>query len=487
MHVERLTVLDAGFLDAEDADPHISLAVGALAVLSGPTPNPDNLATALGERILAIPRLRQVVRRQAMDLSAPEWVDDPNVDIAHHIRRAALPGPGDDAALFRFAAEAMEPRLDRERPLWQCWIIEGLADDRWALLMKVHHCVADGIAIMQMLAGLSDDGAGETFVGAVRPVRAGGDEVRPAPTLSLNPLHWVRAAWNTASTMPSAAALTIGGAIQIVDGLLRAGPKSTLNGPVSTMRRYSATHVPLADVTAVCRAYDVTLNDVALSAITDAFRAALRRRGEVPQRNSLRTLVPVSVRSVSGPGDVGNSVSVLLPYLPVDEPDLVEQLRTVHRRLGGAKNSGQRQAGSAALSALKLVPFAFASRAIRVLTGLPQRGVVTLATNVPGPRHHLQVLGCEVVRMLPIPPVALRLRAAVAILSYGEELVFGIISDFDAFPDVDEIASGIDGAVARLTANARHPHPGRPALALLEAPTTDEMTPAENPTQRGKR
>ena len=470
----RLSTLDAGFLDAEDADPHISLAVGAVSVLDGPVPDHGQLVDAIGERISAIPRLRQVVRRQPLDLFAPEWVNDPALDLAHHIRRAALPHPGDDAALFRFAAEAMEPRLDRERPLWQCWIIEGLADGRWALLMKVHHCIADGIATMHLLAGLSDGGEGDRYVNALRAAHAGNSVGHPLPMLTLNPLRWAHSVWDTASAMSASAALAVGGTIQIVDGLLRAGPKSTLNGPVTAIRRYSAVQVPLADVAAVSQAFDVTLNDVALSAITDSFRAALKRRGEEPHRRTLRTLVPVSVRSTDAMDQIDNRVSVMLPYLPVDEADQVEQLQAVHRRMARAKSGGQRQAGSSVVAALKLVPFAFASRAIRILTALPQRGIVTLATNVPGPQRHLQVLGREVVRMLPIPPVALRLRAAVAILSYGEDLVFGVTTDFDAFPDVDELARGIAHAIAHLTAVARHPHPGRPALALMEWRAFDE-------------
>lgn len=487
MKVARLNTFDAGFLDAEDADPHISLAVGAVSVLEGPVPDHDQLVEVISERISAIPRLRQVVRRQPLDLFAPEWIDDPTLDLAHHIRRAALPHPGDDAALFRFTAEAMEPRLDRERPLWQCWIIEGLAGDRWALLMKMHHCIADGIATMHMLAGLSDGGEGDTYVNAIRAAHAGRPAERSLPTLTLNPLRWARNGWNTASALGTSAASAVGGTIQIVDGLLRAGPKSTLNGPVTTMRRYSAVQMQLADVTAVSQAFDVTLNDVALSAITDSFRAALKRRGEMPHRRTLRTLVPVSVRSTDAMDQLDNRVSVMLPYLPVDEPDLVEQLRTVHRRMARAKSGGQRQAGSSVVSVLKLVPFAFASRAIRILTALPQRGVVTLATNVPGPQRHLQILGREVVRVLPIPPVALRLRAAVAILSYGEDLIFGITTDFDAFPDVDELAGGIGRAIAHLTAVARNPHPGRPALALLEPRTADDRSHQTRSAARGRR
>ncbi|KWX56543.1 wax ester/triacylglycerol synthase family O-acyltransferase [Mycobacterium sp. NAZ190054] len=459
--MEHLSALDAGFLDAEDADRHVSLAVGAVSVLEGPVPTHHEILAAFDERVRRVPRLRQVVRRHPFDLSAPEWVDDPNLDLSHHIHRAALPRPGDDAALHRFVAEAMEPRLDRERPLWQCWVIEGLTEGRWAMLMKVHHCIADGIATMRMLAGLSDDGEGETYVGALRagPAHNGHPPALLRPTL--NPLRWARGAWDAVSALTSATAVTVEGTIEIVDGLVRPAGSSTLNGPVTTMRRYSAVQVPLAGVLAVCDAFDVTLNDVALAAITDSFRAALQRRGEEPRPDSLHTLVPVSVRSDHDMDRVDNRVSVMLPYLPVDEPDRVEQLRTVHRRLSRVKAGGQRQAAGAAVTAAKLVPYALAARTIRALTSLPQRGVVTLATNVPGPRRRLRVMGRDVVRMLPVPPVALHLRTAVAILSYGDELTFGVITDFDAFPDVDELTAGIADGVNSLVEAATLATTGR--------------------------
>ena len=129
-------MLDAGFLHAEDSDRHVSLAIGALSVLAGPMPDFDSLAAGLAERILSVPRFRQVLRTQPLDLGAPQWVDNPNVDISHHVRRAALPRPGDDAALFGWVAEVMERRLDRDRPLWECWIVDGLQHNRWAILIK---------------------------------------------------------------------------------------------------------------------------------------------------------------------------------------------------------------------------------------------------------------------------------------------------------------------------------------------------------------
>ena len=450
--MEQLTMLDAGFLHAEDSDRHVSLAIGAVCVLAGPMPDFDSLATTLAERVLAVPRFRQVLRTQPLDLGAPRWADDTDIDISHHVRRAALPRPGNDTALFRWVAEVMERRLDRDRPLWECWIVDGLAHNRWAILMKIHHCIADGIAATQMLARLCDNGGSGTFATEIRaahePTRSG----LRLPALSVNPIDWISAGWRTSQGVTAAAAQALQGAIEIAGGLLRPAAASSLTGPVTNMRRYATVEVSLENVTRICDQFEVTVNDVALAAITDSFRTMLIRRGEAPQRNSLRTLVPVSVRSNDATDKTDNRVSVMLPYLPVEKADPISQLRTVHARLTRAKASGQRQAGNIFVSAANAIPFPFTAWTVRALTRLPQRGVVTLATNVPGPRKRLRVMGREVIRLLPIPPLALQLRTGIAILSYADHLAFGIIGDYDAAPDVDELACGIERAVARLTA-----------------------------------
>ncbi|WP_431239793.1 WS/DGAT/MGAT family O-acyltransferase [Mycolicibacterium aichiense] len=453
--MEHLTTLDAGFLEAEDSDRHVSLAVGGISVIEGPMPDFDSLADSVAERILSVPRFRQVVHTHLLDLEPPEWVEDPNFDLSHHIHRAALPHPGDDQTLYRFAADVMERRLDRDRPLWECWIVEGLADGRWAVLMKIHHCIADGIATMHLFAGLSDDGEGATFATEIRAAKESTDPGGRIAGLSLNPLDWVSSLWQTAVGVTNAASLALEGVIEITGGLLRPASSSSLAGPIRTMRGYGAARVSLDDVNAICHAYGVTVNDVALTAITDSFRAALVRRGELPRRNSLRTLVPVSVRSNDAREMIDNRVSIMLPCLPVEKDDVLDQLREVHTRLTSAKGSGQRQAGSAFVSAISSLPFPVTAWAVRALTRLPQRGVVTVATNVPGPRQRSKILGREVLSVLPIPPIALQLRTGIAILSYADSLVFGIIADYDAAPDVDELARGIEQAVAQLSSAAK--------------------------------
>ncbi len=452
--MEHLSALDATFLEVEDSDPHVSLAIGSVSIMEGPAPSYDEFVSTFAERVTTIPRCRQILRTHPLDLGSPEWADDPHFDISRHLHRLALPHPGDDAALFEMVATVMERRLDRERPLWDCWIIEGLSDNRWAVLTKVHHCIADGIATTQILAKFSDNGGGDSFAADIRaakePVRHG-----LLPKVSLNPLRWVSGIGRSAFATVAAAEHMAVGAAELTASLLSAAPESSLNGPVTTMRRYSAARVRLADLQEVSRAFDVTLNDVALAAITDSYRRILLERGEQPGRNSLRTLVPVSVRATNHFNMADNRVSAMLPLLPVDEADPVQQLQLVHDRLARAKSSGQREGGSAVVSAAKNVPFAFSAWAIRLLTRLPQRAVVAVATNVPGPRDGQKLMGRQVLEVLPIAPIALHLRTAIAMLSYADNFVFGITADYDTAPDIEALAAGIQHGVAQLVTASR--------------------------------
>jgi diacylglycerol O-acyltransferase len=447
--VEQLNTLDAGFLMAEDSDRNVSLAIGGIGVIDGAAPNYEQFKAVLAERVKSIPRCTQMLRTQPFDLGSPQWVDDPAFDISRHVRRIAVPRPGDDTELFQVVADVLERRLDRDRPLWECWVIEGLKGNRWAILMKVHHCMADGISAIRILARLCDEVDGDVFA---RPVakRAGRrPHLTPVPERAprSNPLNDL---WRTATGITSTVARTLNGATEIAAGLLRPTTGSSLVGPVTSMRRYRSVRVPLADAERVCRKFDVTINDVALAAITEGYRSVLLHRGEEPRPDSLRTLVPVSVRPPDSADQPGNRISIMLPYLPVDEDDPIQQLRAVHSRLTRTKHGGQRQAGSMAVSMTGFVPFVLSSWLIRLLARLPQRGIVTLATNVPGPHRRLEMMGRTVSRLLPIPPIALQLRSGVAVMSYADDLVFGITADYDAGADIDELADGIKLGVARL-------------------------------------
>jgi diacylglycerol O-acyltransferase / wax synthase len=449
--LEQLKTLDAGFLMAEDSDRNVSLAIGGIAVIEGSAPNHGQFKSVLAERIEAIPRCMQMLRTQPFDVGAPQWVDDPAFDLDRHVRRVAVPRPCGDDELFSVVADILERRLDRDRPLWECTVIEGLKGNRWAILMKIHHCMADGISATRMLTGLCDGVDGNASARPTRAKRAvaARAHLKPVPDSkpATNPLTDL---WQVASSITGAATRTVSGAAELAAGLLRPNTDSSLVGPVTAMRRYRAVRVPLADIEQVCDKFDVTINDVALTAITAGFRSVLLRRGEEPRSDSLRTLVPVSVRSPDTLDKPGNRLSIMLPYLPVEQKDPIQQLRIVHSRMTRAKKGGQRQAGNAVVSATGYVPFMWSAWLIRLLTRLPQRGIVTLATNVPGPSHQLQMMGNRVASLLPIPPIALRLRTGVAVLSYADELVFGITADYNSGADVDELAKGIEKAVTRL-------------------------------------
>lgn len=453
--MEHLTALDATFLEVEDSDPHVNLAIAGVSIVAGPVPPYDEIVAAFAERVHAIPRCTQVLRTHPLDLGPPEWVDDAHFDISHHVHRVALPSPGDDAELFEMIATVIHHRLDREHPLWECWIIEGLTENRWAILMKLHHCIADGIATTQMLAKLSDSGGGDTFAKRIRAAKESDGPALRLPPISLNPMTWLSDVWRATVTAANAAEHAAIGVAELAAGLLSSPTESSLTGPVTTMRRYTAARVSLAEMQRVAQAFDVTLNDVALAAITDSYRRLLLSRGEQPHHDSLRTLVPVSVRSMKDFHRTDNQVAAMLPLLPIDEADPVRQLELVHSRLMTSKDSGQREGATAFLAAANSVPFTLSAWTMRVLTRLPQHAVTALATNVPGPRGRQQLMGREVLEVLPVPPIALQLRTGIAMVSYADTFVFGITGDHDTAPDLDQLATGIEQAVARLVAISR--------------------------------
>lgn len=456
--VTHLTTLDAGFLQLEDTDRHVSLAIGGIAVLAGPPPAFDVLCATIGARCLTNPRASQVLRNHPLDLSAPEWADDPQFDLAHHIRRAALLQPGDDAALFTEIASIMERRLDRDRPLWECWVIEGLADDRWALLVKVHHALADGIAATNLLTALCDDTKVATFASAIRAAKHHDGQTGTSPhnlNPSANPLNWLGDSTRLTASAGKAALRVATGAANLAAALLRPVASTALNGPVGDLRRYSAAVVRLRDVEEIADVMGTTINDVALAAVADSYRAALLRRGQEPRPDSLRTLVPVSVRGADAMDVSDNRVSLMLPFLPVDVADPLQRLSAVRDQMKVAKSSGQRQAGSMLMWLTNRIPFPVTAWTVRLLSRLPQRSVVTVVTNVPGPRQPLTVMGRKVERLLPVPPIAAGLRTGIAIFSYADDLAFGLLVDFDSAPDVDELAAGIERGVQRLLGLAK--------------------------------
>jgi diacylglycerol O-acyltransferase len=422
----QLTTLDTSFRAAQDPDQQASLAIGAVAIVDGAVPDYELLKRVLAERIQSIPRCTQVLRVHPFN-GAQQWIDHPGFDLSHHVRRVSIPRPGDDAELSGAIAHALERPLDLECPLWECWVIEGLKDNKWAILMKIHHYLADGLSAAQLLTRLCDETDSDIFANHV-----GAKQISPS---QVQKRSWADALWR-ASTVTGSVTSTLAGAIW-------SALRTSTTGPVTTMRRYSTVRVPLAAVDDVCSKFRVTTNDVALAAITEGFRSVLLHRGEQPRAGSLRTLEKTD-----------NRISAMLPYLPVEHDDPVQRLRTVHSRLNRPKQSNQRQTpGILDLATNCMPPFMLCVKAVQlVLSRLPQPGIVTLATNAPGPRHRLGLMGKKVERLLPIPPTASQLSSGVAVLSYGDELVFGITADYDAGPELEQLTAGIERGMARLVA-----------------------------------
>lgn len=451
----QLSALEAGFLEAEDADPHISLAIGGIAIMDGPPEPQDVLMATLADRLVAIPRFTQVLRIPPLRYRAPQWEPDRNFDIDHHVRRVAVPIPGDDAALFELVADIMARRLDRERPLWECWVIEGLDGDRWAILVKLHHCIADGIAATNILTRLFDNDGGTTFADQIHG-SAAYLTAQAKPQLSADPMQWIAAGWHASTAVPRRLARTGMGALRMASDIVRPSA-SSLTGRLSNLRRYSAVSVALPDVEKVCAAFEVTLNDVALTAVTHGFRAILLGRQQEPGREPIRTLVPVSTRRADAFGKSDNRVSAMLAHLPVEIEDPLQRLEEVHRRLTGDKHGGQPQATALLMQVSRFIPFALSAWTVRLLTSLPQHGVTTLTTNVPGPRDRHSLNGHTVRHLLPVPPIALGLLTGVAMLTYADELVFGITADRDATPDLELFTGKVREAVDQLVDASKVP------------------------------
>lgn len=463
---DRLSPLDAAFLEIEDEDRHTSMAIASVAILEGPAPSHAQFMTALSARLPLVDRYRQKLRRVPLDLGNPSWIDDPRFDLNHHVRRTCLPSPGDDDALCRLTARVMSQRLDRDRPLWEYWVVEGLAGNRWALISKVHHCMVDGVSGTHLYHVLCDESPSPEHT---LPVDTWSPAEEPSTlsltaqaliTLALNPIEQIRLA-TAALRAPRA---TLARAVGTIRGLavlaeaLKPVKATSLVGPIGLQRRYAIARAPLADAIAVGRQAGVTLNDIVLAAITGGFRAVLEKRGEDPQSHSVRSLVPVSVRAPGEEGIYENRLSAMLAFLPVHLADPVERLRAIHDHLAELKASSEADAAAAMTNLATHEPFAPISWGIRLAARLPQRTIVTVTTNVPGPRKPLYLLGRRVVEILPYVPIATHLRTGISVFTYGDQIAFGITGDFEHVPEVDLMASAISQGVRELVDAYQQPH-----------------------------
>ncbi len=462
--MERLSTLDAEFLHLEDGVAHMHIA-GA-CVFADPPPAFDDVRRLIAAKLHLIPRYRQRVREVPFELGRPVWVDDPHFELGYHLRHTALPAPGDDATFCRLMGRLMSQPLDRERPLWETWLVEGLEGGHWALVFKIHHCMVDGIAGVELLGVLLDARPDSTVADPEpwepRPEPDGAVKVLDAWAGLVGDLIATARELARAVTHPTGAVRTVFDAARGLArfaGDLRATPALSIEGTIGPHRVWAHSSASLDDVRAIRTAFGGTVNDVVLAAVSAGYRALLISRGEDADRAVLRSMVPVSTRHDDAHGIPDNRVSTLLVDLPVHVADPLERLRLVREQMTELKASHMAEAGEAVTTVGDLAPpmivGPMSRLAIRAMHQFPQRSVNTVTTNVPGPQFPLYCLGREMLEYRPFVPISHGVRVSTAILSYNGRLSFGMTGDDRTAADVTVLASGAADGVRELYERAR--------------------------------
>ncbi len=459
--VDLLTELDASFLYMET--PHTPMHMGSIGIFEcGPLHDArgclrlDEVRTQVQSRLHLWPKLRKVVRLPLLGESPPVWVDDPDFDITYHVREAAVPEPGDDAQLLELCARLMSSPLDRDRPLWGIWLIEGLRDRRVAVLEMIHHCMADGLAGVELASVLLDfearppvhrfDGDGWEPAPAPRRAMAVADGLTQlgvvASSAAVDTWHAVRHPSRTGRVLSRYAS-----AFYDLFSQTPIAPRLSLNPPVGFDRRAVVIRERMDDLRRAESRFGVTLNDLLLTAVASGVHDLLSARGEVMEGRQLQVLVPVGADH-HGDHRLGNEMSAMLVRLPIGAAPAVERLHEVAGAERSRKDHGQAQAMHLLLSSLSAWPPAAVSATSHLMHHQPFVNLVV--TNVPGPDVPLYLLGARLLEVIPLVPLGGNLSVGVAALSYNGHFAIGIFFDPDACPDADVLARGIDQCFAEL-------------------------------------
>jgi len=495
--MDRLKPLDALFVDAEDQDKNTSMAIASIAVFEGPPPSHEEVLALVADRLPLMPRYRQKLRTVPFRLGRPVWVDDPDFDLCYHIRRTALPKPGEDQQLAELMARVMSDRLDRDRPLWEYWVVEGLVRGRWALISKVHHCMVDGIGGADMYRVLLEcppeppQPAADTEADTEANTEANTEVNEPPSAVSLiaeAASELVRLPVWDARVLSDAVAnpdRAIRQAADVMRAAVRFTPslwpavRSSLSGNIGRQRRYTWARASLADIKMIKREFGGTVNDVALAAISSGLRALLLSRGEQPEPHEVPSLVPVSVRAPGDEGGFGNQVSATVADLPVHVSDPLERLAAVRTELDSLKESNEAVIGESLVTLGHYSLYPLTSWLVRLAFWLPQREIVTVTTNVPGPGQPLYLMGRRLEEIIPYVPIASTVRTGISIFSYAGNVAFGITGDYAANPDLDVLARGIEHGVSELLMAAEQhaaAASGSPSRPARKAPATRKAT-----------
>ena len=472
-----LTPLDATFLHIEDPVSHMH--IGAVALMEGPPPGYEQVSRMIGSKLDLVPRLRHVVRRVPLDLGYPIWSDDHHFRLEHHLRHTALTSRGDAATadLETWVGDLMSRPLDRSRPLWEIWIVEGLAQGAWAVVLKAHHCMVDGVSASNLLGVVLDsspdppEAAGSEAAGSeAAGSEAAGAHWVPAPGpsswdlvrrglsgLTDGPVRLLRSALSYSLVTPPAPdeVADLLGSLSSVSESARIPTGTILNGPIGPDRLWGTATVEVAQVKRVRRGLGGTFNDVALAAISNGFRELLLAQGQ-PVDLPLRSAIPISRaprdgRGMAvGDGAFANRVSLLFGELPVHLPDTPSMLSRIAARMSDVKGANEASAVDSMIGAVGFAPAPLWALAGRLGTRVSQRTVNTVTTNVPGPQMPLYVAGRRMLKLFPYVPIALGIRVGVAILSYEGTVGFGVTADRETVPDIGALCRGITAGMKEL-------------------------------------
>ncbi len=455
---DRLTALDSTFLHLED-NSAAHMHVASVMVFDGIAPTPQELVDHVVSRLHLVPRYRQRLAFVPYGQGRPVWADDPHFNPRYHIRHTALPKPADEQALKQLAGRLFSQRLDRSKPLWEIWLVERMAGERFALIAKTHHALVDGISGVDITTVLFDTAP------------------NPVPT-SRAPMPW------TAKPLPGQAKL-LGEALrerttmptemargarrllraprravsQVVDGLASIGattiagvrapaPDSPLNVEIGPHRRYTFVDADLEQFKAIKDSLGGTLNDVVLASVSLALGRYLRRKDIDTTGLELKAMVPVSVRADSDRGALGNQVAAMWAPLPVGVENPAECLQQISRAMENLKASGQAVGAQVLTNLAGFAPPTILSQAARLQAR--QRFFNLVVTNVPGPQFPLYVLGRRLRVLYPVVPLAQRQALGIAVMSYDGHLGFGLLADFDALPELESIADDLKRSIASL-------------------------------------
>jgi diacylglycerol O-acyltransferase / wax synthase len=432
--------------------------IGGVLVFEGPPPEFNDYLDHVRGRLHLVPRYRQKLTTPPLETGRPLWVDDPDFNLEYHVRHTALPSPGTEEQLFLLAGRIASQPLDRSKPLWENWLIEGLDGDRFALISKTHHSLVDGVSGVDLASVLLDlEPTPQPPQDNLQPWQPK-PEPSPAELVAAGVRGMVGVAGDLvaravgAAAHPSASLGMLRDAAEGVGEIVWAGlnpaPQTPLNVEIGPHRRYAVVRHQLDDYKTVKNAFGGTVNDVVLTVVSGALARWLHSRGVRTEGLEMRALVPVSVRQESHRGALGNQLTVMRGPLPVYIRDPVARLRFVRRAMDGLKESKQ-AVGAATLAAVNnLAPPTILAQASRL--NFSTRLFNLLVTNIPGPQFPLYVLGRRLEDLFPLAFLPKNHALAVAIMSYDGGLDYGLLADYDALPDIDVIAEGIDAALREL-------------------------------------